>query len=178
MKPANAFAALIFVVGCSHEKPKTESVATVQPPPAEATAKPPTATATPIDASPHVGVSDDLAKQCALHFESPPAAPKFDLDQFVLLPADRAVLEQVATCLTSGPLRGRAVTLVGRADPRGTEEYNLGLGSRRAQTVRDYLQRLGVSPNQMSASTRGALDANGSDESGWQVDRRVDLKLG
>jgi peptidoglycan-associated lipoprotein len=69
------------------------------------------------------------------------------------------------------------VQLVGRADPRGTEEYNLGLGTRRAANVRDYLQHLGVSAGQLSQTTRGALDATGTNEVGWHDDRRVDLKM-
>jgi peptidoglycan-associated lipoprotein len=132
---------------------------------------------TPVAASPNVGVSDDLAKKCRLSFSSQDHAPKFDFDQFQLLPEDRSVLEQVAQCLTQGPLQGKAVQLVGHADPRGTDEYNLGLGTRRAETVSSYLQRLGVPPRQLEASTRGAIDATGADETGWRVDRRVDLEL-
>ena len=67
--------------------------------------------------------------------------------------------------------------LVGHADPRGTDEYNLGLGTRRAETVSSYLQRLGVPPRQLEASTRGAIDATGANELGWRLDRRVDLEL-
>jgi peptidoglycan-associated lipoprotein len=77
----------------------------------------------------------------------------------------------------TGALKGKAVSLVGRADPRGTEEYNLGLGSRRASSVSTYLERLGVGQPQLAVTTRGALDATGTDESGWQKDRRVDIML-
>jgi peptidoglycan-associated lipoprotein len=124
-----------------------------------------------------VAVASDLARQCSLHFDSTPQAPKFDFDRFELLPEDRDVLDHVAACLTTGPLQGHAVQLVGRADPRGTEEYNLGLGTQRASSVRAYLQRLGVAVRQLSETTRGALDAAGTDEAGWLVDRRVDLQL-
>jgi peptidoglycan-associated lipoprotein len=86
-------------------------------------------------------------------------------------------LQQVADCLTKGPLKGRSVKLVGRADPRGTDEYNLGLGSRRAESVRSYLTRLGVPAARLSPSTRGDLDASGTDETSYRRDRRVDLKL-
>ena len=70
-----------------------------------------------------------------------------------------------------------SVSLTGRTDPRGTEEYNLALGDHRAHTVVDYLTHLGVEPKQVAVSTRGALDATGRDESSWQLDRRVDLRL-
>jgi peptidoglycan-associated lipoprotein len=105
------------------------------------------------------------------------ANPQFDYDKDELTTEDRAVLDQLAACLTSGPAKGKAVSLIGRADPRGTEEYNLGLGSRRAASVSQYLGRLGVGEPQMSVSTRGALEATGKDEAGWKNDRRVDVQL-
>jgi peptidoglycan-associated lipoprotein len=164
-------------IGCSHSKPNVATLSTAPPPPATAKVTEPPGSSTTIPISPHVAVASDLARLCALHFNSTPQAPKFDFDRFSLLPEDRDVLEQVATCLTTGPLHGHTVQLVGRTDPRGTEEYNLGLGTQRADSVRGYLQRLGVSARQLSETTRGALDAAGSDEAGWRVDRRVDLQL-
>jgi peptidoglycan-associated lipoprotein len=126
--------------------------------------------------SPNLSISSDLAAACNIT-KNADIPPNFAYDQVELLPEDRAVLEQIATCLTSGPLKGRALTLVGRADPRGTEEYNLGLGARRAQSVSDYLHKLGVTSPQLAETTKGDLEASGSDESGWQKDRRVDLEL-
>jgi peptidoglycan-associated lipoprotein len=79
--------------------------------------------------------------------------------------------------MTTGKLTGKAVSLIGRADPRGTEEYNLGLGSRRSSSVGKYLQNLGVGTPQLAVTTRGALDATGTDESSWKNDRRVDVQL-
>lgn len=146
-------------------------------PPSQHRPAPPATASTPVAASPNLAVTSDLARRCALRFHNTPQAPKFDFDRFELLPEDRDVLDQVASCLTTGPLRGRTVQLVGRADPRGTEEYNLGLGTRRAESVLQYLQHLGVSPGQLSQTTRGALDATGTDEAGWREDRRVDLRL-
>jgi outer membrane protein OmpA-like peptidoglycan-associated protein len=162
----------VLAIGCS--KQKTAAVST--PAPAErqpAPAAPPPAAAT----TPSVAVADDLVKQCQLRFSDPALAPKFDYDRAELLPEDRDVLEQIATCVTTGPLAGRAVTLTGRADPRGTAEYNLGLGARRADTVSAYLQRLGVPAARLQRTTRGALDASGADEASWRVDRRVDVTL-
>lgn len=127
-------------------------------------------------ASPNLAVDDALGKRCGLQLGNVAKAPKFSFDDAGLLPEDRAVLDQVAICLTTGPLRGHGLQLIGRADPRGTEEYNLGLGQRRAQMVDDYLTRSGVAANRVTATTRGELDAHGVDEAGWQVDRRVDLQ--
>lgn len=162
------------VAACGGKTTKKQSLP-ASTPAATRTAVPTSAQTT--TASPNVGVSGDLAKQCSLKFASADRAPKFGYDDAELLPADRDVLQQVADCLTKGPLKGKTVQLVGRADPRGTDEYNLGLGSRRAETVRSYLLRLGVPANHMSPTTRGEIDASGSEDAGWQKDRRVDLQL-
>ncbi len=166
----------LLAVGCSHSHPTTTPIAAVAPGP--------TVTSTPTKqetvsqpVSPNVSVAGDLAKQCSLAIDHKDDAPKFDYNEFQLLPDDRAVLERVATCITTGPLKGRALRLIGRADPRGTEEYNLGLGTRRATMVGDYLTRLGVRKPLLAETTRGAIDAIGTDESGWRVDRRVDVEL-
>ena len=127
--------------------------------------------------SPTLGVSGDIISACGIKAAATSGSPKFDYDKDELTPEDRAVLDQIATCLTTGALKGRAVDLIGRADPRGTEEYNLGLGSRRAGTVSSYLVRLGVAQPQLAVTTRGALDATGSDDAGYAQDRRVDIQL-
>ena len=54
------------------------------------------------------------------------------------------------------PLKGRSVKLVGRADPRGTQEYNMALGERRSNAVLKYLAALGVGAGQMTETSRGA----------------------
>jgi peptidoglycan-associated lipoprotein len=164
-----------FVVACSHKQPVV-TPASAPPPPAAAAAEPAREVArTP--ASPNLAVANDLSRQCALHFGNRQQAPKFDFDQFQLLPEDRDVLDQVATCVTSGPLKGKRLQLVGRADPRGTDEYNLALGDRRAHTVVDYLKHLGVNTGLVATTTRGELDAHGHDEDSWRIDRRVDVQL-
>ena len=90
---------------------------------------------------------------------------------------DRDVLAQIATCVTTGPLAGRSLTLVGRADPRGTVGYNMALGARRAHSAGAYLEQLGVGSSRVMETSRGELDATGTDERTWQIDRRVDVML-
>ncbi|HEY3806617.1 MAG TPA: OmpA family protein [Kofleriaceae bacterium] len=164
-----ALVSLLFAAACHHATPATTTPVAATPPAAQP--------APAQQASPSVYVSDDLAKKCTLHMDNVQEAPKFDYNETSLEPADRDVLEAIATCVTKGPLKGHHLQLVGRADPRGTEEYNMGLGSRRAGTVRQFLQRLGVTQGQLAQTTRGALDANGTDDSGWRQDRRVDITL-
>jgi peptidoglycan-associated lipoprotein len=124
-----------------------------------------------------VVISDEILRTCKIDFSNVDRAPKFDFDRSELQSEDRDVLAQVAKCVTTGPLGGRALHLVGRADPRGEVEYNMVLGSSRANSVARYLEGLGVSAAKVTESSRGKLDATGTDEAGWQRDRRVDLEL-
>lgn len=164
----------LTAVGCS----KTATKQPIPPTPTESVEAPAASKdTTPPPSAPNVSVSDEIAKQCRLRFENLQATPKFGYDDEELLPADRDMLQQVANCLTRGPLKNAKVDLVGRTDPRGTDEYNLALGNRRAYSVRAYLQRLGVPPDRLSPTTRGEIDATGAGEMGWQTDRRVDLQL-
>jgi peptidoglycan-associated lipoprotein len=94
-----------------------------------------------------------------------------------LLPADDEVLAKIASCVSTGPLKGRSLRLVGRADPRGTQEYNMVLGAERANNVARYLVQMGVDASRVMQTSRGELDAVGTDEATWQRDRRVDIVL-
>ena len=126
---------------------------------------------------PNVHVDDDIARICKIQFDDVKRAPKFDYDQADLLLEDRDVLEQVAKCMTRGPLAGRHVSLVGRADPRGEAEYNMALGDHRADAVSGYLSHFGVPSAVLVQTSRGELDATGTDDDTWRLDRRVDLVL-
>jgi peptidoglycan-associated lipoprotein len=168
-----AIAAVLALAACHHDKKVTTTPVAQNTPPVHEQTPPKQDT----QVSTNINADDDLVKKCQLRFDNQEQAPKFDYDNSQLTSIDRDVLSQVATCLTSGPLKGRAIALVGRADPRGTSEYNLGLGDRRARTVSDYLKRLGMPTNKIKETTRGAIDATGRDEDGWRVDRRVDLEL-
>jgi peptidoglycan-associated lipoprotein len=152
------------------------------PPPqtaADNTPKPPPPASKEIKrASPNMGVADDILKICNVVVTDVKDAPKFDFDSTDLLPEDTRVLDQIATCFTTGPLKGRKLQLVGRADPRGTEQYNFVLGAKRAHQVGDYLEKKGVTPSIVNETSRGNLDATGTNEAGWKQDRRVDLVLG
>jgi peptidoglycan-associated lipoprotein len=163
-----------FEGGCAHQDaiPAVES-APYQPPVVAAT------TVTSAQANPpsQVVISEEIAKACRLHFGDVNQAPKFSVDDSDLGDQDRAVLDQIATCVTSGPLQGRALVLVGRADPRGESDYNMALGQRRASSVSQYLGQLGVDSGKIDESSRGNLDATGTSDETWQLDRRVDISL-
>ena len=152
---------LVLVTGCA-KKPEARDIAQVN---------------TTAGMLGSVRVDNELVKLCNVTFGNADRAPKFDYDEAALLPQDRDVLEQVAKCVTTGPLKGRKLALVGRADPRGETEYNMVLGDHRADAVHIYLARLGVGANKMSKTSRGELDAEGQDDDSWQRDRRVDIAL-
>ncbi len=120
-------------------------------------------------------VDDEIARACGL--TQTETKSSFDFDSSQIGDEDRTLLAAVARCLVEGALRGRGVALVGRADPRGEEEYNLSLGEARATAVRRYLKDLGVQEERLRATSRGKIDATGTDEAGWAKDRRVDIQL-
>ena len=72
----------------------------------------------------------------------------------------------------------RNVRLEGHADERGTREYNMALGERRAQAVKEFLVLQGVSPSLIEVISYGEerAAAYGSNEDAWGLNRRVELK--
>jgi peptidoglycan-associated lipoprotein len=122
--------------------------------------------------SPSVSVSNDILSACKLKLGN---ASQFGFDDSQLTTDDRTALGAIADCFDTGPLQGQRMRIVGHADPRGTAQYNMDLGQRRAQAARDYVESKGVDPGRIVASSRGALDATGTDEAGWEGDRRVDI---
>ena len=96
----------------------------------------------------------------------------FDLDSYALRPDARSALEKQAAWLQQN--RNVTVTIEGHADERGTREYNLALGERRANAVRDYLVALGIDPNRIKTVSYGKerpVDARSTEEA-WSRNRR------
>jgi len=109
----------------------------------------------------------------------PPAACQlepvyFDFNESVLSTEATSAIERNAECLKK--VAGRGANLVGHTDPRGTEEYNLALSDKRAQSVKERLSRVGVDGGRLKMVAKGELEATGTDESGWAKDRRVDVQ--
>jgi peptidoglycan-associated lipoprotein len=97
----------------------------------------------------------------------------FDFNENVLSTEATAAIDHNAECLKAAA--PASLTLTGHTDPRGTEEYNLALSDKRAQAVRDRLQRVGAQTSSVKLIPKGELEAGGTDESGWAKDRRVDF---
>jgi peptidoglycan-associated lipoprotein len=101
----------------------------------------------------------------------------FDLDKSDLKPEAQQALTDDAAFLKGHP--DVTVSLEGNCDERGSEEYNLGLGDRRAQSAKQFIQALGISPDRLSTISYGkdrpvCLE---SQESCWWKNRRVHVAL-
>ncbi|HJL05095.1 MAG TPA: OmpA family protein [Polyangiaceae bacterium LLY-WYZ-15_(1-7)] len=111
--------------------------------------------------------------------ETPDPGPQACTIDTVYFDFDSDDLDSQSRDLISGNvrcMRERGVErmhLTGYTDPRGTEEYNLALGDRRARSVLQYMTSLGVERGQLSASSVGEEMASGTDEAGWRRDRKV-----
>ncbi len=99
----------------------------------------------------------------------------FEFDSSEVRAADRDLVANHAAFLTANP--NIRVTLEGHGDERGSREYNIGLGDRRAQAVRRMMELQGVSPSQLSTVSYGEEKpvVEGHDESAWSQNRRVEL---
>jgi peptidoglycan-associated lipoprotein len=98
----------------------------------------------------------------------------FEYNEYNLTTAARAVLDANVACIRT---KSGVVTLAGHADERGTEEYNLHLGEKRANSVKRYLQNLGVSATSLRTVSFGKeRPANpASNEAAWAENRRVEF---
>jgi len=83
-----------------------------------------------------------------------------------------ATIQEAVECFRGQGLEG-GLLLTGACDPRGTEEYNIALGERRASAVRDYMRALGLNSSRVSITSVGEEMATGTDEASWALDRNV-----
>jgi peptidoglycan-associated lipoprotein len=121
-----------------------------------------------------VAISEEIRRACGIADQD----AYFAFDSSAILSADITPLDAVARCFTVGPLAGHSLRLVGHADPRGAAEYNMTLGQGRADSVEGYLDRHGVLRSKIDTTSRGAIDATGTEAAAWAHDRRVDVMLG
>jgi len=91
--------------------------------------------------------------------------------------SERNKAEEIANFLNTNPETG--VIIEGHCDERGSREYNVALGERRALSVRNYLIGLGVDPGRIQTNSYGEEKpaAMGHDEGSWQANRRVEFVL-
>jgi peptidoglycan-associated lipoprotein len=173
MKLKIGLAALISAAGllaCTHAQPKAEPSTTAAP--AAQTTDTSTSKKQPTAAEFHAQGQADLdAALKALQGVS----VFFEFDQATLTKNAEAKLSDVAGILVKHP--ELKVRIGGNADERGSEQYNLALGQRRADAARKYLDNLGVKDEQITAISFGAEKpkATGHDEDAWKQNRRDDV---
>jgi peptidoglycan-associated lipoprotein len=96
----------------------------------------------------------------------------FGYNDYTVSPQDNSVLQANATWLQAHPTNN--VQVEGNCDERGSEEYNLALGAKRAQSAKEYLINLGISPGRISTTSYGKElpKCQEHEESCWQQNRR------
>lgn len=101
----------------------------------------------------------------------------FAFDSYAVAPGENSKIRMVAGTLQSNG--GQAVILQGHTDERGSREYNIALGERRALAVRELLISMGISSDRIQTLSYGEeLPAvSGSDETAYSLNRRVEFQL-
>ncbi len=101
----------------------------------------------------------------------------FDFDSSVITADAERTIQRWAEWMQAYPQV--SVTIEGNADERGTREYNLALGERRAQAAKNYLIALGIDPSRISTISYGKErpKVEGHTEAAWAQNRRDDLKV-
>jgi len=156
-------AALIGLAGCAKKPPKELP----PPPPAETTTTTTTPAPPPANEGPTPGSRADFVAQAGtdtVHF----VTDSSDLD-----PEAQSILTKQAQWLAKYP--NVRVTVEGHCDERGTREYNLALGDRRANSAKNFLVNAGVNAARISVISYGKERpiATGSDEAAWAQNRRA-----
>jgi peptidoglycan-associated lipoprotein len=155
-----ASAALIAIAGCAKKPP-------AQLPPAPIDSTGPVQPETPTSGRALPGSQEDFVASVSSD------RIFFDLDQSEVDGADQATLQSQAAWLARYPQK--RVTIEGHADERGTREYNLALGERRANATKNALSGLGVDASRITTISYGKErpDATGSDEESYARNRRA-----
>ena len=101
-----------------------------------------------------------------------PAKIYFDYDSYLLSSMAEATLDLLVTWMDQNP--NKYILIEGHCDERGTREYNLALGERRANTVREYFTSMGIDNARLNIVSYGKErpDVEGSYDDAWQKNRR------
>lgn len=153
---------LLIAAACAHEQ---QSAAPAAPPPVVAEApQPQPAQPTPAPKT----AEDDLTRMVSQPISH------FDFDKALLSAEDRQQLQALAGALKASP--SARIQIAGNCDERGTEEYNLLLGQKRAAVAKSYLTKLGIEGARLDTISYGKdrpLDP-GHNEQAWGANRRDD----
>lgn len=165
--PGAVVCAGLLLAGCSKKATNVEP-AEEPPPPRQEEPAPPRPAERPQAMAP-----EERSEPAPLVFEN----VNFDYDKSDLTPAARDIIANHARLLNANP--GVKILIEGHCDERGTIEYNLALGERRADAVMRYLASLGVERARLSTISYGKerpLDY-GHNETAWYKNRRAEFKI-
>jgi peptidoglycan-associated lipoprotein len=168
-----ACASLFVMASCAKKVGKVEEVTKPTPAPmapapaAEKPTPPPQPTAQPVE--------EETLKEAIHVFES--TGIYFDFDKSDIKPEAKGVLEKKAEFLRANP--SFKVRIEGNCDERGTAEYNMALGERRAKSAMKYLNALGISADRMTTISYGKERpvCKEHNEACWSRNRRDDFRL-
>ena len=152
-----------LIAGCSSTGTKESS--TPPPPPSDTSGISTSGTGTGMEGNANALGSADLTEHSVY----------FDYDRSEIKPEGQVVVSAWAKYLSAHPTA--KARLEGNTDERGTREYNIALGERRANSVAQALEAQGVSPSQLTVISYGEERpvALGHDEAAWQQNRRCDI---
>ena len=163
----------VALAGCSSKEPVPVTTADTKPPVTSTTGATgtaagtttPTATTTAVVVNPLKDPNNILSKRIIY----------FDYDMDTVKGEYQAIVQAHAKFLSEN--RGRKIRLEGHADERGSREYNMALGQRRADGVRKASNLLGVANERMESVSFGEDKPRmtGSDEAAWSQNRRVEI---
>jgi len=160
-RPLLIAVSVLALAACGKKAPKD-----LPPPPADTTAQTGTGTGTGTGA-PVKGSQEDFVASVSSD------RIFFDTDQYDVDAQDQQTLQSQAAWLQQNP--NVRVTIEGHADERGTRDYNIALGERRANAAKNYLASLGIDPSRINTVSYGKERpaALGSDEAAWAQNRRA-----
>jgi len=164
-----ALLASVMLFGCSSTPKVAPTAPPLAPMPAPAPAPAPVAKAAPAPAPAvpeYLDPNSPVSRQRSVYF---------GFDDYAIRSQDRPVIEIQGRYLASHPAVN--VRVEGNTDERGSTEYNLALGQRRAQAVVNALRLMGAKDSQMEPVSWGKEKpkAQGHDEAAWSQNRRVDV---
>ena len=160
--------ALVTTAACSKKRPEV-----LPPAPGEAPTTGQTGQTGPVDGVVTPGSAEDFKRSVTSD------TVNFGLDQYDIDGTARGILDSQVVWLQRYP--NVRVTIEGHADERGTRDYNIALGDRRANAAKTYLVSRGVAAGRLTTVSYGKErpEATGSDESAWAQNRRaVTVTLG
>jgi peptidoglycan-associated lipoprotein len=176
--PTATLVLLVLIAGCNRRVPPPAPPPPAPPPPAATPAPPPPPPPPPAPAPappPKPLTEDEIFQRkslAELNAEMPLGDVFFDYDMSTVREDARPILQRNADYLRRWTTT--RVTIEGHADSRGTAEYNLALGGRRAGAIRDYLVSLGIAPDRLLAVSKGeeTPQCTEENEACWARNRR------